>query len=260
MPQLRSCWLKPKLAAKPWVVGTFLTIPAPAMVELLGLAGFDFFIADGEHGAITPAQMEDLIRAAATTGISPMVRAPQFDPVAVRLPLDLGAAGVHVPQVESAAAAARAARYARFYPEGERGLQPYVRAASFRACPTEDFLAESNRQVMVVPHLEGLGGLQDLTAMVTTPGVDVCFFGPYDLSQALGIPGQVTDPRIDAAITAAVAACGPGTVIGAYADSPQAAARRIRQGVRYVALSLDTAMVLREATSVRHQLDDLLKL
>ncbi len=257
MAKLIQPWLKPKLAAKPFVLGTFLTVPAPAIVEMLGLAGFDFFIIDCEHGAITHSQTEELIRAAATTGISPIVRVPQLDPVAVRLPLDMGAVGIHIPQVESAADAARAARYARFHPDGERGMQPYVRAASFRARPTPEYLAESNREVMVIPHLEGLGGLRDLDAMVQSPGVDVCFLGPYDLSQALGIPGQVQDPRIDEAIERAVQSCPASTVIGTYADTPEGAHRRIEQGVRYVALTLDAALVLGGASSVLGRLSAL---
>jgi 4-hydroxy-2-oxoheptanedioate aldolase len=257
MPQLRQSWLRPKLAVKPHVIGTFLTIPSPAIMEILGLAGFDFVVIDCEHGSIDYSQTEELIRAAATTGVSPIVRVPKVDPVAVRLPFDMGAVGIHIPQVESAADAGRAARYARFHPEGERGMQPYVRAASFRSRPTPEYLAESNREVVVIPHLEGLGGIRDLRAIAATPGIDVCFIGPYDLSQALGIPGEVNDPRIDDALRNAVQEAGAGTIIGTYADSPEAARHRLRQGVRYLTVSLDAALLLQSASHYIHEIDRL---
>ena len=75
-------------------VGTFLEIPSPQLVELLGLAGFDFVVIDREHGSIDLERCEDLIRAANVSGICPMVRVAECDPIAIRQPLDAGAAGI----------------------------------------------------------------------------------------------------------------------------------------------------------------------
>jgi 4-hydroxy-2-oxoheptanedioate aldolase len=245
---LKQNWLKPKLAQKPYVVGTFVEIPSPQVVEILGLAGFDFVVIDCEHGAIGLEKVEDMIRAAAATDLSPLVRAPQCDPVAIRLPLDMGAVGVHVPQVESLAMARTAAASARFYPRGNRGMQPYVRGASYRTFPTAVHLQQSNDLVTNVVHIEGAGGVADMEEILALDGIDVAFLGPYDLSQAFGVPGQVDDPRIHQAIRDAVKQAGARTAIGTYADGPEAAKQWIDLGVRYVTIGLD-ALFLRQGAA-----------
>lgn len=239
---LRTNPLKPKLRDKGWVLGTFLNIPSPQIVEILGLAGFDFVVIDCEHAAIGPEKVEDLIRASLSTGISAMVRVPQCDPVAVRLPLDFGAAGIHVPQVESLAIAESAVRYSHYFPAGERGLQPYVRSASYRFQPTAEYLPEANASTTVTVHIEGRGGMRDLAAIAAVPGIDVLFLGPYDLSQALGIPGQVKDVRVEEAILGAVAAHGKDRVIGTFCDGPEDVIRWRGLGVRYLTMGIDVGM------------------
>ncbi len=250
MTPLKQNWLKPKLAEKPYVIGTFLEIASPQVVEILGLAGFDFVVIDCEHGAIGPERVEELIRAAATTDISPIVRVPQCDPVSIRLPLDMGAVGIHVPQVESLEMARTSARSTRFFPEGNRGMQPYVRAASFRTYPTADYLAQSNQQVLNVIHIEGQGGVDDLDQILALDGIDVAFLGPYDLSQAFGVPGKVDDPRIEQTILNAVRQSAGRVAIGTYVDRPETARRWIDAGVRYVTVGLDAAFLRNGAAAV----------
>ena len=236
--------LKSRLESQPYVLGTFVQIPSPQVVEILGFSGFDFVVIDNEHGAINPETTEQMIRAAEVVGLTAMVRVPQCDPVAIRLPLDWGAAGVHVPQIESTGLASMAARSARFFPQGERGLQPYVRSARYRSFSTSEYLERTNRDVSVVIHIEGRGGVADLEEILTLDGIDVAFLGPYDLSQALGIPGQVTDRRVESTILEAVKQAGSTRAVGTYADTPEAARRWIGAGIRYVTLGLDAGHLL----------------
>ncbi len=250
MGKLRQNWLRPKLEAQPYVLGTFLEIASPQVVELLGLAGFDFVVIDCEHGAIGLDRVEELVRAAATTDICPLVRVPQCDPVAIRLPLDMGAVGIHVPQVESLDMAKTAARSARFFPRGERGMQPYVRAASFRHYDTAAYLAEANEQVVNVVHIEGRGGVEALDEILNLDGIDVAFLGPYDLSQALGIPGQVNDPKVEQTIQNVVKQAAGRKIIGTYCDDVAGARKRIAAGVHYITLALDAKFLLSKASEV----------
>ena len=77
------------------------------------------------------------------------------------------------------------------------------------------------------------------------PGLDVIFLGPYDLSQSLGIPGQVHDPRVvDRMREAAKSITQAGLTVGTFADSPEAAKRWIDAGVGYISLSVDTGIYL----------------
>jgi 4-hydroxy-2-oxoheptanedioate aldolase len=149
--------------------------------------------------------------------------------------------------------ARQAAEFARFHPLGNRGMHPYVRSASYRAFPTAEYLEAANRDTTVVVHVEGAGGLRDLDAILMTPGIDVVFLGPYDLSQALGVPGQVNDPRIEAAIRDAVAKCPPDRVIGTYADSPDGVRKWREAGVRYLTMNIDAGMLHSAARSAAQE-------
>jgi 4-hydroxy-2-oxoheptanedioate aldolase len=248
---LKTNSLKRKLDDQAFVVGTFLEIPSPQLVELLGLAGFDFVVIDREHGAIDLERTEELIRASALTGISAMVRVACCDPVAIRQPLDMGAAGVHVPQIESARMAELAVRSSFFSPKGDRGLQPFVRAASYRCRDTEEFIREANRETVGVLHLEGQGGIRELDEILQVQGFDVLFIGPYDLSHSLGIPGQVKHPLVQDQMSEIISKAQRARKrIGTYCDDVETAKQWRQLGVSYLTVSLDAGMFLSAAREI----------
>lgn len=253
--RLRRHPLKERYAQKGYVAGTFVEIPSPQLVELLGLAGFDFVVIDREHGAMDLERCEELIRAASASGISPMVRVAACDPVAIRQPLDMGAAGVHVPQIHSAEMARIAVRSAFFHPRGERGMQPYVRAASYRNYPTAEYLREVNDETLVVLHLEGREGIAAFDEIAAVEGVGVAFLGPYDLSQSLGIPGQVDSPLVKDTMRAAVErARVHGVAVGTFCDEVRTAMEWRKLGVTYLAVSVDAHIFLSSARRLASEL------
>lgn len=252
---LRTNLLSEKYEQQGYVVGTFLEIPSPQLVELIGLAGFDFVVIDREHGSIDLERCEELIRAAASTGLCPLVRVPRCEEVAVRQPFDMGAVGIHVPQIHSAEMARIAVRGAKFHPMGERGLQPFVRGASYRSYPTAEFLEQSNEDTVIVVHIEGKEGVASFEEIASVDGIDVAFLGPYDLSQSLGIPGMVTSPLVKQKMQSIVeAAKGKKMAVGTYADDPRAALEWKQLGVTYLAVSVDAAIFLNAARRLVDQL------
>ena len=253
--RLRRNSLKAKLRSQKCVIGTFLEITSPVVVEELGLAGFDFVVVDREHGAIDWKETGELIRAGDSTDISVMVRVPSSEPTEISLPLDLGAAGLHVPQIVSAAMARQVVRWSKYHPSGERGVQPYVRAASYGAQGTAKYLASANDDIVMVGHIEGKEALADLDAILNVEGLDVAFLGPYDLSQSLGIPGQVKHPRVEKAMKKAIERARKlGKSIGSYCDDVARAIEYRDLGVSYITISADSVFLLSAAQSVVSQL------
>lgn len=248
---LRTNSIKRKLADQACVFGTFCGIASPTVIELLGLAGFDFVVIDREHGPFSLAETENLIRAAATTGISPLVRVADADATSVRQPLDMGAAGIHVPQIESAAMAEDVVRAALFHPRGERGLQPWVRNASYGVQPLTEYLADKNDDTCLVLHLEGHLVLKELDAILAVEGYDVLFIGPYDLSHSLGIPGQVNHPHVREAMHKIVEETRrAGKHAGTFCATPEVAAEWRAAGVTYLAVGMDANLLLTAATNL----------
>lgn len=257
MKSIPQSSLRQRLRAGEFVLGTFLEIPAPSLVEILALAGFDFVIIDREHGSIDLDAAENLIRAAQCVGIAPIVRVAENHPVLVRQPLDMGAAGVQVPQVGSREEAMEVVRSAMFAPEGERGLQPFVRGASYRAVDTATFMAQANRDSVLAIHIEGESGAANLETILHVERIDVIFIGPYDLSQSLGVPGQVNHPKVEKRVAEIAAlARGAGKCVGIFCDHPAAVAKWRSVGVTYAALSIDATIFLNACRDLVQQVKE----
>ena len=252
--------VKGRLRERGFVAGVFVETRSPEAVECLGLAGFDFCIIDREHGDYSPEATTDLMRAATLAGVAPLVRVRRNEPGEILEALDLGAVGLHVPQIASPEEAARAVSAARFPPAGERGFNPFVRAANYGATAAVEFRRQADEDTLLVLHIEGAKALAEVDAILATPGVDVAFLGPYDLSQTIGLPGEVTHPRVREALRKVVEAGRThGVAVGCFANDLDLAAVWIAEGVSYLAYSVDTQLFLRAATAARDGLDRLLE-
>ncbi len=225
------------------LLATFSIIPAIEVVELAALAGFEGIILDIEHGAHQSESLAPLILAARARGIYPLVRVRSSEPTGIAAALDAGAAGVIVPQIGSAEEARRAVAAARFAPEGNRGANPYVRAADYSGRAA--WFAEANRDVAVLLMIEGASGVAELPQILETPALDGIFIGPMDLSHALGVPGDMGHEKVVATIESAISACrAKGITAGIFAGTPEAAKRWIGRGVTLIASGVDTTHLL----------------
>src|SRR5580658_2801951 len=125
--------LPDRLRTGPPLIATFSMIASPIIIELLAQAGFDAVVLDMEHGPLDFESLNVLIPAARAAGIYPIVRVRANEASLIGSALDVGAAGILVPQIDSGAAAASAVQAARFAPLGRRGVNPYTRAAGYSA-------------------------------------------------------------------------------------------------------------------------------
>lgn len=249
---------KSRLREKGFICGPFVETGAPELVEIAGLAGFDFAIIDCEHAAFSGETVGNLIRAAARKDIAPIVRVRENSPGPILEALDLGAVGLHIPQIADADDARRAVRAAKFPPKGERGFNPFVQAASYGAEPIGEFRARSNDDILLVLHIEAQDSVEQIDGILAVPGIDVAFLGPYDLSQTLGIPGEVTHPRVRDAMRAVVdAAARHNVAVGSFANSREQAELWIAAGVSYLAYSVDSVLYLDACRRTRSMLAEL---
>lgn len=234
--------LRGKLAAGEAVYGPFMKTLDPAFVEAAGFAGFDYAILDMEHGPLGTENLANLLRAAGVASIVPIVRVPDISEQSIGKALDLGACGVQIPQVSDAEDAREALRLARFHPAGERGVCRFVRAAGYSSIPRSRYFAESN-EALVILQLEGAKALANLDEILEVEGIDVIFIGPYDLSQSLGVPGQVEAPVVaEAVATIAGKARTAGIAVGTFVDDAKAARKWVGAGIRYISYSVDVGI------------------
>lgn len=238
------------LTSRP-VVGCFSKTLDGSFVEAMGTAGLDFVILDREHGPNSNETLQNLIRAAQCGGIASIVRVPGCDAHAIGAALDLGATGVQVPNIATPEEAVRVREGARFHPLGKRGVCRYVRAAAYSGLEKQAYFDNANRAI-VIGQVEGREGLGNLEAILDTKAFDILFVGPYDLSQSLGLPGQVRHPDVLAEVERIAATCRErGMVCGTFLDNPEEAHEWVELGMRYIAVSVDVGIFLGACKTIR---------
>lgn len=178
------------------VVGTFIQIPSPEIVEIMAVAGFDYLVFDMEHSVLDAAMIRELARAAEAFGIPVIARVPENSSVEIQHVLDSGVPGVAIPGVNSVEGARRAVAACRYYPEGNRGYCPMTRAARYFDVDSTKYPKCSNDAVSVWALIEGRQGIAQRNEIAAVEGIDVILIGPYDLSISLGIPGQLKHPDV----------------------------------------------------------------
>lgn len=203
---LRPNLLKRKLGLKQPAFGLFCSIPSPMSVELAGAAGFDFVIIDTEHVLINPETVENMLRTAEAAGVTPLVRVADADPKAILRALDGGAHGIVVPCVESADTVRAVVSACKYHPEGTRSLNA-GRPGAFGKTSLAEYVARANGEIMVVPMIESLGGVERIADILAVPGVDLLLEGAADLSQSCGVPWQTGAAQVQQALRQLHGAC-----------------------------------------------------
>jgi len=230
--------LKEKLCSRA-CFGIFSKTTDSAFVEAAGIAGMDFIILDTEHG---PAGLETLhnhVRAARLTPMASVIRVKGIDANGIGSALDTGADGVQVPNISTAQQAGAAVDAARFYPHGSRGVCRFVRAADFGDMGREKYFAAANEKLLVL-QVEGREGVENLDAILEVQGFDILFVGPYDLSQSVGVPGDVESPEVLALMRdIAAKAREKGVLLGAFSDTLKRNNTLQEEGFAYIAYSVD---------------------
>lgn len=235
--------LKKRLREGKTAFGAFSVIPSPETVEILGIAGFDFVILDTEHGPASHETLQELVRAAESRSLTPIVRVADSRPSTVLRALDVGAQGIQVPQVTSLEEARSVVAGSKYHPLGRRGLA-IPRSGDYGAVPTETYFRKSNEETLIIVQCESLEGLKALDEVLTEPQIDVVFFGPFDMSQSLAMPGQVHHERVEEASREVLRlARKHGKAAGTFLLDGEEAQRRAEEGFQYIAISLDATLL-----------------
>jgi 2-keto-3-deoxy-L-rhamnonate aldolase RhmA len=200
--------LKRRLAAGDVVFGTMVfEFDSPGLARIVANAGADFIILDMEHSGWGIETIKRQIAHANGAGLTALVNPASEAHDAICRPLDLGAAGIMVPVVETQAQAEAIVRATRYAPAGTRGAAFGVAHDGYCVGDVAATMASANEHTLVIVKIETATGARNAEAIMSVPGVDVGFVGHTDLSVSLGIPGRFGDPAFIAARDAVVAAC-----------------------------------------------------
>lgn len=230
-----------RLIDRETLIGTMVTLPSPAVAEILADVGFDWFFVDGEHSPLDAAEILGILRAVGHR-VPCVVRIPSLDEGWIKRVLDLGAHGIIVPQVNTAEQAADVVRFARYSPAGGRGVG--LGRAHGYGMRFAEYIESANDDVAVIVQAEHATAVENIEQIVKVPGIDAIQLGPYDLSASLGKMGQVTDPVVTTAIDRVVAACDAvGMARGNFGVDAAIIRDYIQQGFTLITVGVDTLLL-----------------
>lgn len=242
---------KEKLSAGKVALGAWNMIPHPNVAEIMAGEDFDWICVDTEHTAHDVQSLENISRALKGSGKDLLVRLPSCDDVAAKKALDCGANGIIVPNVCTREEAERAVAIAKFPPDGMRGAS-LARATDYGR-NFHGYFESANRNVIVVIMLEHIKAVENVDAILSVPGIDATFIGPYDLSSSMNLAGQLNHPEVLEAQKALLAACIRNNVAPGFhivPNDPPQVAERIAMGFRFIALGLDTGFIIEGCRSM----------
>lgn len=236
---------KQRLQSGPAQIGLWLGLADPYCAELAANAGFDWLLIDGEHAPNDLRGLLGQLQAVAPYASQAVIRPVIGDTALIKQILDIGTQTLLVPMVESAAQARELVRAIHYPPSGVRGVgSALARASRWNTIP--GYLDKADEQMCLLVQIENLEGLANLDAIVAVDGVDGVFIGPADLSAAMGHRGNPGHPEVQAAIEDAIVRIGKaGKAAGILSADQNLARRYIELGAKFVAVGVDTTVLMR---------------
>lgn len=237
-------------------IGSWMSMAHPSIAEILAMAGYDWVVVETEHTAIDVSEVLRMIIAIEQRGAVPLVRLAWNDPIQAKSVLDSGAAGVLVPMVNSKVDAELAVSMTKYPPLGYRGVG-LARAQGYGE-HFDSYVENANADGLLIVQIEHKDAVANIEEIVSVPGIDGTFIGPYDLSMSFGIPGQINHPDVQAAKRKVLdATLAQGLVAGIHFVQPRTASEDCRQaiadGYRFIALGTDILFLGDSARALRKQ-------
>ena len=235
---------KKALAAGDTLFGCWMSIAEVYTAEILGRAGFDWLLIDGEHSPNDIRSIRDQVIALAASNSHPVVRVPVGETWIIKQVLDLGVQTVLVPMVETAGQAQELVRACRYPPEGTRGVGYGVsRAGGFGQF--ENYGPTADAQICILVQVETKTGLENLDEIIAVDGVDGVFIGPADLSASMGYLGQTMHPEMQSTILRALKRISDsGKAAGILTTDEGMIRSSLDAGARFIAVAMDVALLL----------------
>ncbi len=232
-----------RIQAGETLFGAWDSLGSPSSAELLGRSGLDWVVVDLEHGAATEAELLAHLTAIEVSGSVALVRPQSGERLRIGRALDMGAAGVVVPRLDTVEQVREAVTFLRYPPTGQRGVALLTRGARLGTV-NHAGVAALNDDIVGIIQIESPSALEAADAFAATDGVDVLFVGPADLSHSLGFPGQFSNPIYQDALKRVVAACrAHGKAPGILLYDPASFKPHLDLGYTFVGIGADVSFV-----------------
>lgn len=249
MPAPRNMFKK-RLLDGETLIGCWLGLGEDYVAEVMGSAGFDWLVVDGEHAPNDLRSIRAQLSVLAAFDSEPVVRLPIGETWMIKQMLDAGAQTLLVPMVETADEARELVRACRYPPAGKRGVGAALGRAS-RFNTIADYTQTADAEICLLVQVESRAGLAALDDILAIEGVDGVFIGPADLSTDMGYEGNADAPEVVETIGNALSRIAKaGKAPGILGMSDAAIQRYLDQGARFLAVGADVILLAQAASAL----------
>lgn len=246
--------LRAKLKAGKTTFGMWVTVESPNVTEAAVTLGMDWVVIEMEHGHLSWADVLNHLRALNGSQTAGLVRVPELRRETIQRGLDLGADGLIVPMVGSAEMVQQALSFARYPPQGVRGVSG-ERCVRW-GLEKDAYLAAANSETMIIPLLETREACENFDAILEIPDIDAYFFGPADMSASHGYLGEWEGGSVGEKLaTMCRRAAERGIASGVLARHADDACHRRSQGFRMIGLGVDISLMIQSTRAILTRLD-----
>lgn len=241
------------------VFGCWLGLADTFSAEVMGTAGFDWLVIDGEHAPNDLRSILAQLQVLEASPSHPVVRVPIGQTYMIKQVLDAGAQTVLVPMVDNADQARQLVRDVRYPPHGDRGVgYALTRAAQFSKIA--DYGTTADAQICLLVQVESIKGLENLDDILALDGIDGVFIGPADLAADMGHMGDALHPDVQDAIMGALSKIdAAGKAAGILSTKDEMTHAAIKAGARFVAVGADVLILSHTAQALASKWRDTLK-
>jgi 2-dehydro-3-deoxyglucarate aldolase len=243
---------KTKLIQGDLLIGTIVTLSSTEVAEIYSQCGFDWLFLDLEHSSLTIKDAQNILQTI-TPKTPCLIRVPTIDEIWIKKALDIGAAGIILPQVQTVEDATLAVQLNKYPPQGIRSVG--ISRAQAYGDKFKEYMESANAQTAIIIQIEHIDAVYNIEKILEVPGIDGIFIGPYDLSASMGKTGLVSDPEVQKAISVvknqAIKAKIP---LGIFSATPDDVQPYIESGYTLIAVGIDTMLIVNAAKKIINKL------
>jgi len=222
------------------VLGTWVMMPSVLTVDIIASTGVDFVIIDREHGPIGFETAQEMAIACESRGVSPIMRVGDIERSFIQNALDVGMHGIQVPNVDTRQNASDVVKFSKYPPMGDRGFSPFTRAGNYSIHNAATLTKTANKNTAVILNIEGKDAVNNFDEILEVENADIYFVGLFDLSKALGVPGDVSNPAVIDALAEIIKKSNKaGKFVGTIATTKERMAEFLEMGVKYMVYLVD---------------------
>lgn len=261
---MRKNKVKEMLKNKKLVLGTFvIELRSPGIAQMLATAGLDCVFIDSEHSSFSIENIGNLILGCKAVEITSIVRVPSKKSFDWMLrSLDSGAQGLLIPHVETSQEVKEIVKATKYYPLGERGVSLELAHSDFNIYGNDgkasEIMNSANRETMIGIQIESVEAVEAVDDILSVQGIDFVLVGPNDLSQSMGLPGQLKNPKLVGNIRKVIASCQKHGVTPAIAlpGDMNMVKMWIGEGMKLIAIFSDIGIIVQAVTDYVNELRD----